>query len=94
MVILLLGLVINSTGILSHYSCLRYHGFCQIIWSTQQSYLFYSLDLLLSPDLNSGSRSKQAALGASLALMKNLPISAGDLGWIPGLGGSHMLWSN
>ena len=93
MVILLLGLVINSTGIFSHYSCLR-SGFCQIIWSTEQSYLSYSLDLLLSPDLNSGSRSKQAALEDSLAQMKNLPISAGDLGWIPGLGGSHMPWSN
>ena len=28
------------------------------------------------------------------AVVKNLPANAGDLGSTPGLGGSHMLWSN
>ena len=28
------------------------------------------------------------------AVVKNLPANAGDTGSIPGLGGSHMPWSN
>ena len=28
------------------------------------------------------------------AVVKNLPANAGDMGLIPGPGGSHMLWSN
>ena len=28
------------------------------------------------------------------AVVKNPPASAGDMGSIPGPGGSHMLWSN
>ena len=27
-------------------------------------------------------------------VVKNLPASAGDTGFIPGLGRSHVLWSN
>ena len=28
------------------------------------------------------------------AMVKNLPANAGDTGWSPGLGRSHMPWSN
>ena len=27
-------------------------------------------------------------------VIKSLPTNAGDMGWIPGLEGFHMLWSN
>ena len=66
----------------------------QIPWVLPDHMVHTAKLFVLQPGPAAESRSNQAALGASLGQMKNLPISAGDLGWIPGLGGSHMLWSN
>ena len=40
--------------------------------------------------------SKKAKLGGSPggSVVKNPPVNAGDMGWIPGLGRSHMPWGN
>ena len=81
---------------------LRSQGYCGVGGASRDSAGFVAMEEGL---ISSGGRNLRLPLCFVFkigipwcfpgdSVVKNLPASAGDMGSIPGWGGSHMLWSN